>query len=79
MATCIKVDKDRKSLYITYPSEPILSEAAARLMMSQEFYNSMIIKLSNQVSKSKIEGGYRGELVARLLLLRCYDQVILSN
>ncbi|KZT00611.1 uncharacterized protein LAESUDRAFT_753114 [Laetiporus sulphureus 93-53] len=55
-----------------YPSEPILAEAAARLLNRSEF--SVPANLAPYVRSGLIKKGKKGELVMRLLLLEAFDK-----
>ena len=73
MGTCLHISDDRRSIYVDYPSEPILAEAAASLMEKQSDYVTMLSILENSLKLSIVDTGYRGELVARLILLQFMD------
>ena len=79
MRTAFSVPEHREYLRSSYPSEPILAEAAARQMW--QFRQHDILSGSAQVLKTHmmsglLDQGERGELVARLLLVSAYDQAI---
>ncbi|CAG8480336.1 6272_t:CDS:2 [Paraglomus occultum] len=62
-----------ESLYVSYPSEPILAEASAHLMhrIARTRYLSQLV---HAVRSGHVEGGFRGELVGRLLALFAWDK-----
>ncbi|KAG9287213.1 hypothetical protein G9A89_008843 [Geosiphon pyriformis] len=64
---------DRHKLLAFYPSEPILAEAAALLMKDQNVLRKLLHFLLDALHTGYIEPGYRGELVARLLLMIAWD------
>ena len=67
-------DKRRKFLLSTYPSEPILAEAAFRLLFTkaQEADPEIMLKrilqvMAIEVERGDVDVGGDGELVARIL------------
>ncbi|CAJ0637020.1 7278_t:CDS:2, partial [Entrophospora sp. SA101] len=74
MALCSYVSPDRQRLYIGYSSEPILAEASAILMSDIKNYSHLLKTLCNSVEDGIVDAGFRGELVAKLLLLRAWDK-----
>ena len=67
-------DKKRKLLFSTYPSEPILAEAAFRLLFTevQEADPEIVLKrilevIAIEVDRGDVDVGGDGELVARIL------------
>ncbi|KAG9297278.1 hypothetical protein G9A89_009960 [Geosiphon pyriformis] len=73
MGICVHVSEDRHKLLAFYPSEPILAEAAALLMKDQNVLRKLLHFLLDALHTGYIEPGYRGELVARLLLMIAWD------
>lgn len=69
-------DQKRSYLLTCYPSEPILAEAASRLLFSEfpgnshNILNTVLAVVANQVSKGDYDVGSDGELAARLLCTR---------
>jgi hypothetical protein len=62
MATCLAVSEDRERLIITYPSEPLLSEAALELM-SPSTLPQILTQFNSLLRKGFVEPGSRGEVV----------------
>jgi hypothetical protein len=71
MRIAYSVPKHREYLRSGAPSEPILAEAAARVMESIPSVPDALLKL---VRDGLISKGERGELVARLLLILAHDR-----
>lgn len=71
MRIVYSLPQHREYLCSGAPSEPILAEAAARVMESIESVPDAVLKL---VQKGLISKGERGELVARLLLILAHDR-----
>ncbi|RNA17112.1 dynein heavy chain axonemal [Brachionus plicatilis] len=77
MAVCTYLDVKNNLFEIDYPSEPILAAASA-IIMEQNFpfiLNTMI-KLTES---SLISTGDKGEIIAKLILLRAIDKAYLSS
>lgn len=74
MATCLWISEDRETLLVDYPSEPILAEAAAKIM--NQHGKKILQHLQSSFLKNIAEAGSRGELVARILLLMAKDSLI---
>lgn len=49
MATCVSVPYDRERMWVEYPSEPPLAEAAARIMSDSNRYKSMLTLLRDSI------------------------------
>jgi hypothetical protein len=73
MATLCYVSHSRTTLALTYPSEPILSEAAAHITGTKRGYLIGVKKMLKFVRTSQLNTGSIGELVARLLCLFAVD------
>jgi hypothetical protein len=73
MATCVHVAPDRESIAVAFPSEPALAAGAALTMQDTRTLVSMLTLLKDGMQNGDVSAGYRGELVARLVLLLCYD------
>lgn len=56
MGMLVGVSPDRKYIYVEYPSEPILAEAAAQLMIEPSLYKGCIRMLRHLASLHIIEG-----------------------
>ena len=74
---CPNISEDRECIITSMPTEPVLAEAAARMMNDPNVSLAELInQLSSALKKGVVEAGYRGELTARLLLLRAWDDCI---
>ena len=74
MATCTYISPDQERLMIHYPSEPALAFAANMLTLYEKYDWECILKeLDQQIRSGIVENGYRGELVARVLLSCAWD------
>ncbi|KAF8523912.1 hypothetical protein BU17DRAFT_63556 [Hysterangium stoloniferum] len=71
------VPAHREYLRAGAPSEPILAEAAARIMLSDNFETAKI--LSWCLSGRWITRGTRNELVGRLLLIQVFDAAVIQK
>jgi hypothetical protein len=80
MATLVGMDYQSKRHIITYPSEPVLSEAAMELL-SEEGSEVRILKELEGIWKQGgiISPGNQGELVVKLLLLRTWRRLVCST
>eukprot|EP00743_Colponemidia_sp_Colp-15_P007267 GILK01007848.1.p1 GENE.GILK01007848.1~~GILK01007848.1.p1 ORF type:complete len:844 (-),score=102.45 GILK01007848.1:243-2735(-) len=68
MATCLWLSRARESVLVSYVSEPVLAEAAAEILSHNQL-QSALNSLASALMNGVVEPGYRGELVARILLL----------
>src|SRR6185312_11125612 len=71
MAICLHVSHDRSSIMARYPSDPVLAEAAAKLV--QDTFNhekrmQMLRVLANSLTNGLVERGKRGELIGSLII-----------
>jgi hypothetical protein len=74
MWLCLHVSEQRDRIATSLPSEPILAEAASRIMNDPSVDVSELLNvLASTFKEGVVLGGYRGELVARFLLLRAWD------
>jgi len=85
MATGVYIGKDRLRMVVHYPSEPVLSEAACRLiyqlnkegskfgMDSPAMLSQVLANFSSSWASGIIHAGDAGELLARILLSVAYD------
>jgi hypothetical protein len=80
MATLIHIDDDRKKHLITYPSEPVLAEAALEVLSDNGVELGMLTELDaiNKLS-GILDAGSQGELVVRLLFLSAWRRLICSE
>lgn len=77
MGTLVAIDKERKRLLVTYPSEPVLSEAALEVLSEENSELEILRELDGAFQSGGIlEAGCQGELVARLLLLSAWRRLI---
>ena len=74
MAVCTYVDNQRNVFEIDYPSEPILSEAAAYLINSKKKPEYFVQKLISMIESSLISKGDKGEIIAKLILVFTKDK-----
>ena len=95
MGTLIGVSPDREYIFVDYPSEPILAEAAAQFMRDAHIYKDCVRNLLQLVSMHVIEGmeeikrnlffnlisdvGEVGELVSHVILSRCFDKCVTKH
>lgn len=56
MGTLVGISLDRDHVYVDYPSEPILAEAAAHLMKDALIYKECLHTLQHLASLHVIEG-----------------------
>ncbi|KAF8586048.1 hypothetical protein K439DRAFT_1003314 [Ramaria rubella] len=70
---CITTTEDRSWRFTAYPSEPLLSHAAAEEMWRNSTLTNALAHLKTQLERGMIEKGKNGELVSRLLLLLAKD------
>lgn len=56
MGTLVGISPDRNHVYLDYPSEPILAEAAAKLMKDATIYKECIHTLQHAASVHVIDG-----------------------
>ncbi|KAH7884825.1 hypothetical protein F5I97DRAFT_1929649 [Phlebopus sp. FC_14] len=74
MGVCVAVTPDRVWKYTRYPSEPLLSCAAAQaLHKPSKVLGNALQLLATKVNQGMIEKGGRGELASRVLLLLAKD------
>ncbi|CAJ0749101.1 3807_t:CDS:2, partial [Entrophospora sp. SA101] len=74
MHLCLDISEDRECIITSMPTEPVLAEAASQIMNDSNVnLTKLINQLSSALKKGVIEAGYHGELAARLLLLKAWD------
>jgi hypothetical protein len=77
MRICISVTEDRSWKETCYPSEPLLSHAAADVMWeNDQVLPNVLFHLKNKIESGMIDVGKNGELVCRLLLLFAKDHYL---
>jgi hypothetical protein len=69
------IPSHREYMYSSTPSEPIVAEAAAQVLLEQSMINLL---RDHDVRSGLIEKGQRGELAARLLLTLAHDAALKS-
>lgn len=80
MATLIAISEDHKYHLITYPSEPVISEAALELLSEKNVEFEILGELGNAFQSGGIlDAGSQGELVVRLLFLGAWCHLISSE
>ena len=73
LAVLMSTDENRHVLRTTYLSEPILAEASANLT-SVNGWGQPLRALSDYVKCGIVDGGFRGELLTKILCLMAMDQ-----
>jgi len=85
MRTVFSVPQSRAYMYSGYPSEPILAEAAMRVVhdlndspsyRTKDSMVSMFSELDTTASGGAIDMGQRGENVGKMILLRAYMMAV---
>eukprot|EP00743_Colponemidia_sp_Colp-15_P006055 GILK01006508.1.p1 GENE.GILK01006508.1~~GILK01006508.1.p1 ORF type:complete len:637 (-),score=63.33 GILK01006508.1:158-2068(-) len=69
MATCLWISSERDAVLVSYASEPVLPEASAWELSSVDNASAALQTLTSALMNGLVEASYRGELVARILLL----------
>ena len=73
LAVLMTTDENRHVLRTAYPSEPILAEASANLT-SENGWGQPLRALSDYIKCGIVEGGFRGELLTKIVCLMAIDQ-----
>lgn len=76
LSVALHITENRHVVYIDSPSEPLVAEAAMKLMndKTKGFSWGLVLDyLEDFLKKGIVIEGYRGELVARLILLMAWD------
>ncbi|CAG8586134.1 8124_t:CDS:1, partial [Paraglomus brasilianum] len=76
MATSIAVSQDRENILVIYPSEPILSEAALKIIEVTDNQTFVLDRLEYSLKNGLVEAGFRGELVARIILILGWQHML---
>lgn len=81
MATCLFIHQNPEHIVAGYPSEPVLAEASARATHRYDAFRIDILleHLISQVKQGVVEAGYRGELVAKIILLLARDLAVVGG
>jgi hypothetical protein len=76
LGMCLAISSDRGLVFTGYPSEPVLAEAACRIMnrRSKLDVGEILSPMLPYVREGIVDGGARGELVARILFLMAWDR-----
>ena len=76
LGVCLHAFPKRESLLVSYPSEPVVAEAAAQLLATANWLGWVvaIANLHQALQVGEMDAGKNGELVARLLLLLAFDR-----
>ncbi|KAJ3168738.1 hypothetical protein HDU87_000941 [Geranomyces variabilis] len=75
MGTCVGLSPARDMVYAMFPSDPLLSEAAATSLSRAGFRSAALRRLTSALSTGAVDAGTRGELAAQLLLCAVKDLV----
>ncbi|CAG8571566.1 4681_t:CDS:2 [Funneliformis caledonium] len=70
LGTCIGISTDRTRILVSYPPEPVISEAALQLLEKD-----LLTDFAETLKQGIVEPGKRGELVGELILLLTRKQV----
>jgi hypothetical protein len=73
MAVLMRTDEHRHYLRMFYPSEPLLAEGAARLLLSYGWSQSLRA-LEHYVQTGVMDAGFRGELLTKIICLMAMDE-----
>ena len=75
MATLVHISENSEVLQIDYPSEPMLAEAAARLLHHyKDHYHMMVTKLADLIRTRTVSIGDLGELAFEMISLKAQDK-----
>ena len=76
MRVCLGVSLEKDTIYTSYISEPALAEASASITRDPRTgIDSLLPPVIDVVRQGAVEGGFRGELTARILLTLAWDSV----
>jgi hypothetical protein len=73
LAILMRTDADRHFLRTAYPSEPIVAEASAQ-MTGKKGWGQVLRALFTNVGSGIVEGGFRWELLTKILCLMAVDK-----
>jgi hypothetical protein len=79
MAVCVDVSEDFESMLVESLSEPILSEAAARLIHKYKLWPTLLQTLVDAIRLGTVESGRLGELAAWILLSIAWDAACIAK
>jgi len=79
MATCISIKEDRSQMLVMYPSEPILAEAAFKLVDDDATLVKVLQLFAASFQCGFVDAGHRGELAARLILIIAWRKCVQKN
>lgn len=80
MATLVGVSKERASIEIAFPSEPVLALASAQYYWKSSPHVQTLIKyLTEHLRSSLIDKGAVGELAIKIALLHAFDRTHMTD
>ena len=80
MRTLYSISEGRDAVVTGYFSEPILALVAGQLTNAlPDGWNKLMAILMQSLRNGQVNAGFRGELVARLLLLMAWDRCVLKG
>ena len=77
MRMCIGISKDRESVYTFQLPEPALAHAAMRFLNTRG-WDRVLDHLKSAIGATYADPGYRGELMAQILMLMASDQTVID-
>jgi hypothetical protein len=78
LAVLIRTDQDRHFVRTSYPSEPVVAEAAA-FITARLGWRHLLKALNHYVQNGVVSAGYRGELLTKILCLMAMDDTTESG
>jgi hypothetical protein len=79
MGICMEVSNDLDSLRVEAPSEPVLSEAAARLIDRHELWPRLVRTLLGAMADGAVDSGTVGEITVWILMAMAWDAACISK
>jgi hypothetical protein len=79
MGICMEVSYDLESLRVEAPSEPILSEAAARLIGKHELWPQLVRSLLGAIADGAVDSDGIGEITSWILMAMTWDAACISK
>lgn len=77
LGVCLAVSQNRKTVYVGYSSEPLVAEAAARILNHSKIkFGENLEPLISFIREGLVEPGPKGELTVRILLTLAWDHAI---
>jgi hypothetical protein len=74
LAIVVGADHHRHYLRTAYPSEPIVAAAAASLTAKLNGWTNTLCALTSYIQTGIVDGGFRGELLTKILCLMAVDE-----